>query len=235
MNLFVSAGEVSGDRILAAVLAALRERVPDLKVRGLGGEASARQGLQPLLPLRRTAVSGLGDVLARAGFLARMRRVAFECLESREAGRPDLALLVDYPGLNLRLAARARALGVPVYYIAPPQAWLYKDAAGKAARARRFLAGCVVHALFPFERDTFFAGAERVVRGHFLEAAAESEGGGLRKPAGYGEGGLLLLCPGSREGALRRNLPAWLRALAGAGLLPGGPAAGGAGDAAVLV
>ena len=43
MNLFVSAGEVSGDRILAAVLAALRERVPALKVRGLGGEASAQE------------------------------------------------------------------------------------------------------------------------------------------------------------------------------------------------
>ena len=198
------------------------------------------QGLEPLVPLARTAVSGIGDVAASAWTLFRARRAALACLSA--SPRPDLALLVDYPGFNLPLARRARALGIPVYYVAPPQAWIYRDPAAKAARASRSLQGAVVHVLFPFERETFAAAATEVVSGHFLEeamaAGAEAVGGapgseavaasGAGAESGgasgtdvfrAGERGVLALCPGSRLPALRRNLSAWLPALRAAGVL----------------
>lgn len=239
MKIFVSAGEVSGDLALADILAALRPSLPGMTLCGLGGDASARQGLKPLLPMAKTAVSGIGDVMLSAFSLFRMGRAARRCLESRQGGRPDLALLVDYPGLNLRLARQARRLGIPTYYVAPPQAWIYRNPAAKAARASAFLTGAVVHVLFPFERDTFAAAASKVVSGHFLGeamsalaaypgpgAASRAASEASSKEADPARRNLLCLCPGSRLPALRRNLPAWLRALDAAGVLPGGGLAG---------
>lgn len=228
MKIFVSAGEVSGDQALAGILAALRPSLPDMVLCGLGGEASARQGLDPLLPMAETAVSGVGDVLLSALTLFRMSRAARRCLESGEGGRPDLAILVDYPGLNLRLARRARQLGIPTYYVAPPQAWAYRNAAAKAARAAAGLSGSVVHVLFPFEKDVFAAAASKVVSGHFLAEALSAAAAPSRR-------NILCLCPGSRLRSLRRNLPAWLYALDAAGVLPGGPLAGDLEGVTVLV
>jgi lipid-A-disaccharide synthase len=224
VRIFVSAGEVSGDQILARILSALRSRLPGatLEICGLGGRESEREGLAPLLPLARTAVSGVGDVLASAVFLARMRRRALRLLEGTGDRRPDLALLVDYPGLNLGLARRARERGIPVVYVAPPQAWLYRKAREKAAKARRALEGAAVVVLYPFETGLFAegpdgeAGPSSAAFGHFLDESMEI---GTRRRAGGGED-LLLLCPGSRLPALRRNLPAWLGAFRGAGILP---------------
>lgn len=211
MKVFVSAGEVSGDQALASILAGMQAEIPHLELRGLGGDATAARGLEPIAPLEATAVSGVGDVLRSARSLLKARRAAFDCLESRSAGRPGLALLVDYPGINLPLAKRAVSLGIPTYYVAPPQAWIYKDPRAKAAKAARSLRGAAVHVLFPFEQDTFAEAAAQVVYGHFLSEALAPA------PAAPRRG--LALCPGSRLPALRRNLPAWLEALGGAGVL----------------
>jgi lipid-A-disaccharide synthase len=220
VKIFVSAGEVSGDAILGPILAGLRDRFPALESRGLGGEAAARAGLKPLFPISKTALSGVGDVLRAARFCLSMRAGALRALEEM---RPDLALLVDYPGLNLGLARRARELGCPVYYVAPPQAWAYRHPARKLRKAERALAGEAVHVLFPFEASDY-PFAAKVVTGHFLGEGAPS----IPRQQ-------LCLCPGSRLPVLRRNLPAWLRALEAAGILPGGPEAAGLEEVSVLV
>jgi lipid-A-disaccharide synthase len=224
-RVFVSAGEASGDRILGDILRLLREGLPDLELRGLGGEAAAGCGLKPLFPLERTAFSGAWDVIRNAAFALRM--YASAARELRRF-RPDLVLLVDYPGLNLRLARLARNLGVPVCFVAPPQAWAYRNPARKLKRANGALKGCHVHVLFPFEKASFQDAAAGVSVGHFLGG----EPGAMRGPLAAGRDapgktGLLLLCPGSRVAVLRRNLPAWLDTLAAADRL--------AGDIAVLV
>ena len=205
LRVFVSAGEASGDQILGAVLARLRAGHPDLELAGLGGPRAEAQGLKPLFPIARTAFSGVWDVLARAPFALRIHGSARACLRSF---RPDAALLVDYPGLNLRLAREARGLGVPVHFIAPPQAWAYRDPARKLRRARVALAGCSVQPLYPIEAADWEVPGIAARAGHFLPALA---------PAGT-KRGPFLLCPGSRLPVLRRNLPAWLRLLAGTGL-----------------
>jgi lipid-A-disaccharide synthase len=208
-RVFVSAGEASGDRILGDILRRLRGAFPGLELRGLGGEAAVSCGLDPLFPLERTAFSGAWDVIRNAAFALRMDAIA-----SRELRRfrPDLALLVDYPGLNLRLARAARNLGVPVCFVAPPQAWAYRNPARKLKRANEALKGCHVHVLFPFEKAYFESAAASVSVGHFLGG----ESGGAKRKVG-----MLLLCPGSRVAVLRRNLPAWLDTLAASDRLDG--------------
>jgi lipid-A-disaccharide synthase len=232
VRIFVSAGEISGDAILGSVLERLRARIPGLELHGLGGPAAEACGLEPLLPLERTAVSGAWDVLRRVTFVLRMLRRAASALESF---RPDLVLLVDYPGLNLRLALRARELGFPVFFIAPPQTWAYRRPERRMRRASRALAGCSVHVLFPFEARAFAATARRVTVGHFFDTGADDKGtgsgtdripvdaGGTRNTGNTDDTVSpkpgLCLCPGSRAPVLARNLPAWLVCMEGAGLL----------------
>lgn len=197
MKVFVGAGEASGDRIAAAVLDRLKARYGALTLCGFGGPLCAAHGLRSPYALRDLAVNGLGDVLRRALFLTRARATLRRALA---AARPDLVLLVDYPGMNVPLARRARALGLPVYYIAPPQLWAYRNPARRLARLRRALDGVPLQVLFPFEIPCYPAWRAPITQGHFFPLPAFEPARGLR----------LLLCPGSRRGVLRRNLPLWL-------------------------
>src|SRR5690606_7143907 len=89
---------------------------------------------------------------------------------------------------------------IPVHYIAPPQLWAYRSPARRLARLRRALEGVSLQVLFPFERDSYPAWSAPLTQGHFFPFPAFEPVRGLR----------LLLCPGSRRGVLRRNLPLWL-------------------------
>ncbi|MBW8890038.1 MAG: hypothetical protein JF616_19965 [Fibrobacteres bacterium] len=200
LRVFVSAGEASGDAILGKTLARLRAEAPDLELAGLGGPRAEAEGLRPLFPISRTAFSGAGDALVRGLFAIRLWFAAARALRDF---RPDLALLVDYPGLNMRLARLARSLGVPVHFIAPPQAWAYRHPDRKLRKARRALAGCSVQALYAFESDAWRVPGLKVTQGHFQDTVTPV----LTKD------GPIALCPGSRLPVLKRNLPAWLRLL----------------------
>jgi lipid-A-disaccharide synthase len=161
----------------------------------------AGEGLASPYSLADLAVNGVGDVLRRGPFLWRARR---SLLRELESFRPDLVLLADYPGMNIPLARRARALGIPVHYVAPPQLWAYRNPARRRARLQRDLDQTSLQFLFPFESPAYepWSGARtpRLSQGHFFPLPAFEPPRGTR----------LLLCPGSRIGVLRRNLPLWL-------------------------
>lgn len=200
MKVFIGAGEPSGDRIAAAILAALKNRHGEMTLCGFGGPLCAAQGLSSSYPLDALAVNGLGDVLKRGVFLARARAAL---LRELAAARPDVVLLVDYPGMNVTLARRARRLGTPVHYVAPPQLWAYKNPVRRLGRLRRALDGASLQVLFPFEAASWPDWRPPLAQGHFFSFPAFEtawERGGAR----------LLLCPGSRRGVMHRNLPLWL-------------------------
>lgn len=205
MRIFVGAGEASGDRIAAMILKELRTRQPDLTVHGFGGPLCAAEGLTSAYPLADLAVNGLSDVMRRGVFLWRARAAL---LRELTALKPDILLLVDYPGMNVPLARRARALGQRVLYVSPPQLWAYKNPRRRLARLRRALdrapggspGGVPLQVLFPFETHSYPDWNAPVTQGHFFSLPAFEPARGTR----------LLLCPGSRRGVLRRNLPLWL-------------------------
>ncbi|HXC62883.1 MAG TPA: lipid-A-disaccharide synthase, partial [bacterium] len=139
------AGETSGDHHAAAVVAALGKRAFGF---GLGGPAMAEAGLRLDLDLASRSVIGFVEVLKHFNYFRRAFALAEKLLREE---RPDLLLLVDYPGFNLRLAAKAKALGIPVAYYISPQVWAWKK--GRVPVMARLLRKMLV--TFPFEKKIY--------------------------------------------------------------------------------
>jgi len=204
VRLFVSAGEASGDRHAAALVHALRRRIPDLEIRGLGGPALEAEGATLLARIDELSALGFSEVIRRLPFFAGLlRRVSREISE----WKPHLVLPVDYPGFNLRMAGRARARGVRVLYYIAPQVWAWR------AERRPGIARAVDHLLvvFPFEEALFReAGIATTFVGHPLLDAAPGPGReAVRRDLGVPmETRLLALLPGSRTQEVAAILPA---------------------------
>src|SRR5439155_21009551 len=131
-RIYVSAGEPSGDAHAAAVVTALKRRVPEASVEAFGGPGLEAAGASVLDHMQQLSVVGFVEALcklpAHLRLLGRVR-VAFR------ARRYDLVILVDYPGYHLRVAAEATAAGIPVlYYIAPPM-WAWAPCRGRKLAA----------------------------------------------------------------------------------------------------
>jgi len=200
MNIFVGAGELSGDNILASLLQGLRSHHSEIEIQGFGGPLSEAQGLHSLIPIRNLAVNGVGDILRRSVSLV---TAYWKLKRALRTFKPDLVLLVDYPGMNIGLARAATRWGYPVHYVAPPQLWAYRQPEARLRRLRKALQGVSLQVLFPFERDLYAPWAAKLCQGHFFSAPA------LIPPSGD----RLLLCPGSRRDVVRRNLKVWLELL----------------------
>jgi len=205
-RLFLSAGEVSGDTHGAALLRELRELRPDLEAFGYGGERIREAGLDLRFNLPDLAIMWIFHVVRRAPTLWKLIRDTARLFE-RE--RPDLVVLIDYPGLHLVLAGLARRRGIPVAWYIAPQLWAWAPWRARkiAARVDRVLS------LFPFEVE-FYRGrgvrAEHV--GHPLcDHLAEVEGTPPAPVVPPGGGPLVGILPGSRAQEIEHNLPMFLR------------------------
>ena len=207
VRLFVSAGEASGDRHAAALVHALRRRIPDLEIRGLGGPALEAEGATLLARIDELSALGFSEVIRRLPFFAGLlHRVSREISE----WKPHLVLPVDYPGFNLRMAGRARARGVRVLYYIAPQVWAWR------AERRPGIARAVDHLLvvFPFEEALFReAGIATTFVGHPLLDAAP--GPGARRcvviSACPWKRAFWRFFPGAGPRRWRRSFPPWWR------------------------
>ena len=112
MHYFLSAGEASGDLHASALIAAIRALDHEARFTFLGGDLMAgAAGTGPLIHYRRMAFMGFSEVLRHLPQVLAHLRTARDSI-ARE--RPSCLILVDYPSFNLKLAARARSLGIPV-------------------------------------------------------------------------------------------------------------------------
>lgn len=204
------AGEHSGDEHAARLARELRARQPGLAIAALGGPELAAAGAQLLHDMTASSVVGLVEVLKNYSFF---KALFAETLRWIDGHRPRAVCFVDYPGMNLRLAAALRERGLSrkgggqiktLYYISP-QIWAWK-AGRRFAMARDLDAMAVI---FPFEpkhyRDTALP-VEFV--GHPFVAPH------YRTPVRYDPNGPILLLPGSRKQAVGRIFPALLRGFA---------------------
>jgi len=148
-RVYLVAGEASGDRLAADLLRELKKN-PKLRAFGVGGPMLKAAGQEQSLDLAKHAVVGLTDVLKNLPkFLKIFREVKHEIAEVD----PDVVVLVDYPGFNLRLAKalHGQRNGPAVVYYVSPQVWAWK--AGRAKTMERILDRLLV--IFPFEVDWF--------------------------------------------------------------------------------
>jgi lipid-A-disaccharide synthase len=119
----IIAGEASGDHHAARLIEELHKINPDVHFRGIGGEQMRAAGVDTLVDTAEMAVMGLIEVLANYRFL---KSVLERMRDELRHNPPDLLILVDYPGFNLRLAETAKELGIKVLYYISPQVWAWK-------------------------------------------------------------------------------------------------------------
>lgn len=120
MRIGVLAGEASGDILGSRVLAALRNRYPDLVVEGIGGPLMAAQGLDSMYPMERLSVMGFIEPLKRLPELLGIRRHVVHYFRDNP---PDLFLGIDAPDFNLRLEYQLRRSGIRTAHLVSPSVW----------------------------------------------------------------------------------------------------------------
>jgi len=202
-RVYLVAGEASGDRLAADLLRELKKN-PKLRAFGVGGPMLKAAGQEQSLDLAKHAVVGLTDVLKNLPkFLKIFREVKHEIAEVN----PDVVVLVDYPGFNLRLAKalhRERNGPAVVYYVSP-QVWAWK--AGRAKTMERILERLLV--IFPFEVDWFARHAPKLKTrwvGHPLADRWIEQAHAQRD-----EIPCVALLPGSRTKEIEKHWPVLLK------------------------
>ncbi len=206
LRLFIVAGADSGDAHAAALIEALRARegAENVIVAGMGGPRMQAAGCALLHDLVTQSVMGYIGVFKRLPEFARVMREAVDAIDKL---KPDLVLGVDYPGFNLRLAARVKQRGFRYCQYVSPQVWAWRRGRVKAIARHvdRMLA------ILPFE-EAFYAqhGVPVTYVGHPLvdELRDIPNAGAVLARAGIGEREpVLALLPGSRPAEVKRGLP----------------------------
>lgn len=207
MRVFVSAGEPSGDHHAALLVRAIRERRPDIEFAGLGGPHMAAEGVELVADLTQLAVMWfLRVILNIHRFVDLARRAERNFLDSK----PDVCVLVDFPGFHWWLAWRAKRHGVPVVFYCPPQIWAW--ASWRVGKMRR-LVDHVLSAL-PFEHDWFTGhGIRSTLVGHPFFDELDTRASARASVLTAAEP-LVLLLPGSRGQEIEGVLGSLLRAAA---------------------
>ncbi|MEO0999959.1 MAG: lipid-A-disaccharide synthase [Pseudomonadota bacterium] len=205
-RLFLIAGEPSGDRLGADLMAGLKALAPGVQFEGVGGPLMEAEGLISLFPMKELTVMGLAEVLPHIPrLLRRIRQTADRVFGSA----PDALITIDAPDFSLRVAARARAErpGLKVIHYVAPSVWAWRP--GRAARMARHVDHVLT--LLPFEpplREAAGMTAEFV--GHpaaALPRPEEGEVAALREALGIGDRRVLAVLPGSRRGEVARLAP----------------------------
>ena len=200
-HIFVSAGEASGEAHGARLVDAARRQGLDGRWSCFGGTHLEAQGAALLFSLSEHAVMGLLGVF-RA--LPLILRAYHRFLRLLEEDRPDLVVLIDYPGLHLVMAEAAGRKGIPVLHYIAPQYWAW--APWRMARYRRAVDGTLT--ILPFE-VAFFERARIAARyvGHPLLDTLAADPPDPATLAAVRARPTLVLLPGSRRAEIRANLP----------------------------
>ena len=205
MKLYLLAGEPSGDRLGAALMAGLKQLEPDIQFRGVAGPEMQGQGMESLFPMDELSVMGLTEVLPKYLHLKRrLDETARDCL----AWQPDALLTIDSPDFSLRLAKLVKAERDirTIHYVAP-SVWAWRP--GRARKMAKHIDH--VLALLPFEPPYMqAAGMTCDFVGHPVVSdpvATGAEVAAFRTETGIGDAPMILVLPGSRGTEIARLLP----------------------------
>ena len=213
MKYYLIAGEPSGDLHGANLIRGLRKADPEAQFRFWGGDLMADAGGKTNLRkhYRETSFFGVVQVLRNLGTIRRQMR---ECQDDIAAFAPDVVILVDYPGFNMKIARWAHEHGLRTFYYIAPKVWASRE--GRVKGIQRYVDRLFV--IFPFECDYFPKhGIEPVFEGNPLVDALEARRGTLPAPEefrrrnGLDSRPVIALLAGSRRSEIRKNMPLMAR------------------------
>ena len=213
MKYYLIAGEPSGDLHGANLIRGLRKADPDAQFRFWGGDLMADAGGKTNLRkhYRETSLFGVVQVLRNLGTIRRQMR---ECQDDIAAFAPDVVILVDYPGFNMKIARWSHEHGLRTFYYIAPKVWASRE--GRIKGIQRYVDRLFV--IFPFECDYFPKhGIEPVFEGNPLVDALEARRGTLPTPEefrrrnGLDSRPIIALLAGSRRSEIRKNMPLMAR------------------------
>ena len=217
MKYYLIAGEASGDLHGSNLMRGLYARDPEADIRFWGGglmDAVYREN-QPgsglVRDYREGAVLGIWEVIVQARKL--LRRVRF-CEEDIAAWKPDVVILIDYPGFNFRIAGFAHKAGFKVFWYIAPKVWASRE--GRIRKLKAYVDKLFI--VFPFEIDYFKRkGVDFIYRGNPLvdavdrsEALHESREEFLRRH-GLEDKPVIALLAGSRSGEIKTMMPTFMQ------------------------
>ncbi|KTC88973.1 lipid-A-disaccharide synthase [Fluoribacter dumoffii] len=204
-HVVIIAGEESGDVHASVLIRQLKTTYPDIEISGIGGQHMQAAGAQIISDLARFGVTGLTAVIRHLNVI----RKAFLAVKKHlNQNKPDLLILVDYPGFNLRLAKYAKQkLGIKILYYISPQIWAWK------ANRIHLIKKCVdqMAVILPFEKPLYekaqvpvnFVGHPLVEKITTVETS-QSQRAALGLPQ---EANIFALLPGSRSNEIKYHMP----------------------------
>ncbi len=204
-KILIITGEASGDQLGAALAVSLREIDPAVRLHGVGGSKMEALRLDSFRSSGTSHATGLTEVLKH---LPEYFRLFQQILEDIRTIRPDLIVLVDNPGFNLRLAKKLLPSGIPVVGYVSPQVWAWKE--GRTRTMAKVFKKVLT--LFDFEEDFLEKrGVKAKWVGHpIVEAWPADPGRAPERDAAPAQ--RILLLPGSRPHEVRKLLPVMLEA-----------------------
>jgi lipid-A-disaccharide synthase len=207
-TIFWLAGESSGDLHASLIMETLNANISNLRHIGIGGSKMQALGLKPLFPFARFNVMGFYEVLQHLPFFL---KVEMSLKRLFEKDKPDLVILVDYPGLNLRVANLADNARIPVLYYICPQFWAWKHNRVYKLRDNVRQVACIL----PFEQELLEI--HNVRAGYVGHPIAEEVRFDLSREQFASFYGLsadkrwIGFMPGSRDTVVSRMLPVFLQ------------------------
>jgi len=204
VRILISAGEASGEMYGAQLIEALRRSDPSLEFFGVGGDRMRAVGCDTVVDANDLAVVGITEILSH---LPKIYRLYKHLIAEADKRKPDLAIVIDSPAFNWRVARQMKKRGIPTVYYVAPQFWAWRQ--GRVRLLRDYIDKALV--IFPFE-EKFYRdrGVDATFVGHPLaelpaptitrEDYAQQFHLDPAKP-------WITLMPGSRRKEVRMNLP----------------------------
>lgn len=204
MKYYIIAGEASGDLHGSNLMKALKQKDPDADFRFWGGDLMAGQGGILVKHYRDLAFMGFLEVAMNLRTI--LNNIKF-CKEDIKNHRPDVLILVDYPGFNLRIAKFAKEQGIKVVYYISPQLWAWKE--GRVEIIKKYVDEMMV--ILPFEEDFY---KKHGVHSHFvghplLDAISDLKELSIdtfKTENGLNDKEIIALLPGSRKQEVEKML-----------------------------
>ena len=211
MKYYIIAGEASGDLHASNLVRELKKKDPEAEVRGWGGDLMRDAGVSIVRHYKDTAIMGFVNVLRKLGTLKANIRY---CREDIRKWNPDVVILVDYAGFNLRIARFAKRIGLKVFYYISPKLWAWNT--GRVKQIKRYVDR--MYTIFPFETEFYqhydypvYYGGNPLVDAIASRPCQEETFADFIHANGLPDRPIIALLAGSRKQELKYVLPMMLR------------------------